>query len=202
MKKAGLTILFALITVTAFATGNQPLDDLKGPIDRVIVILNDPQYAAADQKAAQRDKMWEIVRTVFDFQEISKRTLAKNWKLFSKGQQDAFVDVYADFLAHTYLDKIQGEYKGNEKVLYLEQEFFSDSKALIKTKIVRESGVEIPIDYRMLQASQGWRIYDVNIEGVSLVQNYRSQFNQILMKETPDQLIERLKKKRGEQIKD
>ncbi|MEW6670982.1 MAG: ABC transporter substrate-binding protein [Thermodesulfobacteriota bacterium] len=200
MKKTLTFILFFLIGTAAFASGIQPMDALKGPIDRVIGVLKDPQYQAADQKSRQRDKMWEIVQGVFDFQEISRRTLANNWKLLSPGQQKEFVDVFSEFLGNTYLDKIQGEYK-NEKVLYLGQDTLSETKVLIRTKILRENNVEVPVDYSMLLRDQGWKIYDVNIEGVSLVQNYRSQFSQILMKETPAQLIERLKKKREEQKK-
>ena len=200
MKRTSTAILFVLISMAAYASGNQPMDDLKGPIDQVVDILKDPQYQAADQKARQRDKMWTIIQAVFDFQEISRRTLANNWKLLSPDQQKEFVDVFSEFLGNTYLDKIQGEYK-NEKVLYLGQDMLTESKALIKTKILRENNVDIPVDYSMLRLDQGWKIYDVNIEGVSLVQNYRSQFNQILMKEIPAQLIDRLKKKREEQKK-
>ena len=200
MKKTLTIILFVLISMAASASGNQPMDELKGPIDQVIGILKDPLYQAADQKTRQRDKMWEIIQTVFDFQEISKRTLANNWKLLSPDQQKEFSTVFSEFLGNTYLDKIQGEYK-NEKVLYLGQDMLTESKALIKTKILRENNVDIPVDYSMLLQDQRWKIYDVNIEGVSLVQNYRSQFKQILMKETPAQLIDRLKKKREEQKK-
>jgi len=198
VKTTGTVVLFVLISMAAYASGNQPMDALKGPVDQVIAILKDPQFQPADQKVRQRDKMWEIIRTVFDFQEISKRTLANNWKLLAPDQQKEFTAVFSEFLGNIYLDRIQGEYK-NEKVLYLGQDMLTESKALIKTKIFRENNVEIPVDYRMQQEAQGWKIYDVNIEGVSLVQNYRSQFREILMKETPAQLIDRLKKKREEQ---
>ncbi len=189
-----LTILFVGISSTA--RGAEPMDALKGPIEKVVGILRDPQYKEA-QKDVQRAKLWDLIQGVFDFTEISKRTLARNWKKFSPEQRKSFTDAFAQLLGNTYLDRMQGGYK-NEVVVYLDEKMVSENKYVVKTKVVREA-IEIPIDYSMFKSQGEWKIYDVNIEGVSLVKNYRTQFRKILSKETPDQLIDRVKKKTAAQ---
>ncbi|MBW1696246.1 MAG: ABC transporter substrate-binding protein [Deltaproteobacteria bacterium] len=178
--------------------GTQPVDALKAPIDEVIRILKDPQYNDAAKKSVQREKIWNIIQGIFDFKEISMRTLAGNWKKLSPEQQKEFINVFSRFLGNIYLDRIQSGYS-DEKIVYESQEMLSETKAVVKTKIVRDNNMEIPVDYRMRKRGNTWKIYDVRIEGVSLVKNYRTQFKQILMKETPDQLIERIKRKVEEQ---
>lgn len=199
--KRSLAVIALLLNgwiVSAYAA--QPMETLKGPIDQVLAVLKDPRYQGADRKKLQRDKLWEIIRPVFDFEEISKRTLAINWKRFSADQQKEFTTVFSKFLGNTYLDKIQGEYQ-NETIVFLDEEMYSDTKAFVRTKVVRKDKSDIPINYSMMRIDGIWRIYDVHIEGVSLVKNYRSQFNELLGRETPAQLIERLKKKLDAQQK-
>lgn len=196
-----LIAILLLTTVTvSFALETQPIDVLKTPINRVISILKDPQYHDAAKKDEQREKMWEIIQSVFDFKEISRRTLARNWKHFGPEQQKQFIHVFSEFLGDNYLNRIQSEYK-NQRVIYKSQKMLSGNKALIRTKILRENDIEIPVDYKMKARNHVWKIYDVNIEGVSLVNNYRSQFARILLKETPEQLIKRLKIKLARQKK-
>jgi phospholipid transport system substrate-binding protein len=172
----------------------KPLEELKPPFDKVITILNDPKYKTDESlKSEQRDQIWKTVDVVFDFKEVSKRALARNWRKFSDSEKKKFTDVFGMFLGNTYMDKIQGEYH-NEKIVYGDEKIVDDKWALVRTKIKREA-LEIPVDYKMKLINGHWKIYDVVVEGVSLVKNYRTQFNTILKKETPAQLIERLKKK-------
>jgi phospholipid transport system substrate-binding protein len=194
MKKQIMYVLFALIvTIPCSAKGIEPLDALKGPVDQVLDILNDPHYQDAALKDAQREKIWETTRQAFDFEIMAKLALARNWKKFAVQQRKEFTGLFAELLESTYVDKIQGGYE-EEKILYLGQKMVSDSKARVTTKILR-NGVDIPIVYSMLNRNDVWRIYDIKIEGVSLIKNYRTQFGHILAKDSPDQLIERLKKK-------
>ncbi len=172
----------------------KPLDALRPSIDQAIAILNDPKYKADESlKSEQRDKIWKTVKSVFDFDEISKRTLARDWRTFSSSEKKEFTDVFGTFLGNTYMDKIQGEYH-NEKIVYGDEQIVDDKWALVRTSIKRET-LEIPVDYKMKLIDGDWRIYDVVVEGISLVKNYRIQFSSILKKETPAQLIERLRKK-------
>ncbi|QTA79067.1 Intermembrane phospholipid transport system binding protein [Desulfonema limicola] len=193
MKKIIYIITAVFFCMAGFVHGaeHQPLDELKVPMEKAISILKDPQYQK--QKEAQREKIWEIVNQTFDFKAISMRTLAKNWKLFSDKQKEEFTSVFTELLKNTYIDKIQGEFH-NEEIIFTGQDIISSTKARVNTKILREK-IEIPMDYSMSLSNDKWMIYDVNIEGVSLVKNYRNQFKEILAKETPAQLIQRLKEK-------
>lgn len=198
-KPLFLSLLLLLTLFAPPAFGTQALDTLKEPIDQIIQILNDPQYKDPSKRDFQHDKIWEIVRTIFDFKVIARLTVGRYWKKFIPSQKEAFTDVFSQFLGNTYISKIQGGYQ-NEKVVFLGQKMISESKALVKTKIIR-AGVEIPINYRMYRRKDNWKIYDLKIEGVSLVKNYRDQFRKILLKESPTQLIERVQKKLENQKK-
>ena len=195
---AGIMMVWMVAAFPAAAFAAEPMSVIKAPVDAVIAILNDPKYKAPGEKRLQRDRIWKTVRPMFDFEEISRRTVARNWQDFSSAEKTAFADVFAQFLGNTYIDKIQGEYH-NERIAYLGQDFYSDVYAEVKTHIVRET-VEIPVDYRMFKNEDGeWKVYDIIVEGVSLVKNYRTQFASILRKKTPAQLIEQLNEKLAEQ---
>ncbi|RPH51895.1 MAG: ABC transporter substrate-binding protein [Desulfobacteraceae bacterium] len=199
MKKTAVFLLCIFFASVSFSADTGPMDALKGPVDEGIRLLSDPKYKNPSLKRVQREKIWEIVRKAFDFTELSGRALAANWKTLNPQQRKEFTEVFSDVLGNTYLDKIQGGFR-DEKVAYLGQEKVSDTKAVVKTKIIREKG-EIPVDYSMRFKNDSWKVYDVHVEGVSLVQNYRSQFNEILSKDSPDELIKRLEKKLAEQQK-
>ena len=195
---AGMLMLSIVAFGPTALASVEPMAVIKEPIDAVIVILNDPQYKDPETKTAQRSEIWKIVQPMFDFNEVSMRALARNWKRFSATEQEAFVDVFSQFLGNTYIDKIQGEYH-NEQIVYLGQKIHKEEYAEVKTKIVREA-VEIPVNYRMRKKSQGqWKVYDIIVEGVSLVKNYRTQFASILNKKSPAQLIEQLNGKLEDQ---
>ncbi len=196
MSIATLVLLICGQSVLA----GEPMDALKAPMDEALALLRDPQYSSDDpqKKAMQREKFWAIVEPVFDFNELSKRTLARNWKKFNEAQKAEFANVFGDLLGNIYVDRIQGGYS-DETVEFGNQRIHeSRPLAVVKTFIV-SSRNRIPVDYSLIQKNGAWRVYDVKVEGVSLVKNYRSQFKEILSKETPDELIERLKKKVAEQ---
>lgn len=196
----GVLAFLLLATNPSAAASMEPMETIKAPVDTVIVILNDPQYQVAGAKSAQRDEIWKVVKPMFDFDEIAKRAVARNWNDFNAAEKAAFTDVFAQFLGNTYIDKIQGEYH-NEQIVYLGQDFYSDTYAEVKTQIVRET-LSIPVNYRMIKGGDGrWMVYDIIVEGVSLVKNYRTQFASILSKDKPAQLIQRLNEKLAEQNK-
>lgn len=195
MYKMASVFLVVMMSLSGLAyASEQPMDALRKPIDEVISILKDPQYQNAEQKKAQGEKIWDIIRKVFDFDRISKLALGKYRKNFSDEQLKTFSGHFARLIEDSYLNKIQAEYK-NEKVNYLEQKI-RDDKALVRTEVIREN-VKIPVDYLMQLENDLWRIYDVKVEKVSLVKNYRSQFERLLGEEsrTPDQLIEQVREK-------
>ena len=201
MKRCCLFLsVFLLLAIGQTVSAGEPIDVLKGPMDEALALLRDPQYKADDpgKKAEQRSKFWAIIEPVFDFKELSKRTLARNWKKFNATQQADFADVFSELLGNIYVDRIQGGF--SDETVEFGDQFLHDSRplAVVKTFIV-SSRNRIPVDYSMVKKGEEWRVYDVKVEGVSLVKNYRSQFKEILAKETPDQLIDRLKQKVEEQ---
>jgi phospholipid transport system substrate-binding protein len=193
-----LCILCLFIGATAAAVESlTPMETVRERIDQVIEILNDPAGADPEQRVAQRTRLWQIASPMFDFLEISRRTVGPKWQAFSDIEKERFVEVFTEFLSNTYLDRMQGEYQ-NEKIEYL-QELVREPLALVRTKLVRE-GTEMPIDYRLRQTDGVWKIYDILVEnGVSIVQNYRVQFQSILQKESPSDLIQRLEVRLKEQ---
>ena len=197
---AAVMAVFLVMAFPAAAVSMEPMAVIKVPVDTVIAILNDPQYKVTGTKSAQRDEIWKIVKPMFDFVEIAKRAVARNWSDFNEAEKASFTDVFSQFLGNTYIDKIQGEYH-NEQIVYLGQDFYSDTYVEVKTQIVRET-LTIPVNYRMLKDRDGqWKVYDIIVEGVSLVKNYRTQFASILSKDKPAQLIQQLNDKLAEQNK-
>jgi phospholipid transport system substrate-binding protein len=194
-----LTVLL-LLPLAGTAAAGEPMDVLKAPMDEALAVLRDPRYDTDDpaKKAEQREKFWAIVEPVFDFEEVSKRTLARNWSKFNASQQERFVEVFAQLLGNIYVDRIQGGY--SDETIQFDEEFIHDSRplAVVKTLIVSERN-RIPVDYSLIKNNGAWRVYDVKVEGISLIKNYRSQFKEILSRESPDELIERLKEKVAEQ---
>ena len=194
MKKYCLiSIMLSMIFIVSSLAGDA-MTDLKVNIDTVIdMIKNKEKASTPEEKAIQRKKIFEIAQNLFNFTEMSKRTLGKDWKQLSPEKQKQFSDLFARFLANIYYQRL-GEYT-NEKVKYLGQRQHKN-KSLVKTVIVTQKN-EIPMDYKMLKTDK-WRIYDVSIEGVSLIQNYRSQFHKILRTQGFDNLMTMMTKKLGQ----
>ena len=174
------------------------MDVLKGGIDQVISILKAPEFQDEGARSTQREEIWRVIREIFDFDEMAGRTTAQYWRIFSRDEKKEFSVLFSKLLGDTYLDKIQ-KYS-DEDIVYLSQEGINEVKSLVKTKLVRKD-LDIPISYNMYKTSGTWKVYDVNIEGVSLVQNYRAQFTKILINKSPAALIEMLKNKLSEQGK-
>lgn len=190
-------VMFFSILTPGYAEVMSPRAALQGPIDEIIKVLNDPGYKTPDQRADQRNKIWEIANPMFDFTEISRRSVGKPWLKFSEQEKIRFTEVFSKFFGATYIDKLQGEYN-NEKI-NIGKELIKGDRALVQTKLLRES-TAVALDFRLKQIGGQWKIYDVLVEnGVSLVKNYRVQFSSALQKESPAQLIETLEKRLAEQ---
>jgi phospholipid transport system substrate-binding protein len=170
------------------ATASGPQDTLEKSIAAVIDILKDPSLAGHGQDNPRRTKLIGAIDGVFDSAELARRAVARDWDKFTPDQQTRFTEAFRKLLERTYMDRIESY--TDQRVEYLSETLYGDDKAEVATK-VSSKGTDIPISYRMIKKN-GWRVYDVVIEGVSLVQNYRNQFGQILMKETPEQLIGRV----------
>lgn len=171
-----------------------PMHSLQKPVEEVLRILTDPRYRNGDYLAEQKEKLWAIAGDVFDFEAIARGTLTRNrWKSFTPEQRREFTDIFTRFLGNNYFNRIQGKLQ-NERILFLSEVMKTEKKALVKTKIIRKA-VEIPVDYSMWKRQGKWRVYNVHVEGASLLGNYRDDFERVLRKEPPERLIEMLKEK-------
>lgn len=171
-----------------------PMAALKGPIEAVIEILGASRYKDGQNRQEQYEKLWDIARQIFDFEAIARGTLKRfRWEAFTPDQRTAFTEAFTDFLGNNYFNQVQGKYQ-NEQVVFDDVRMKSETKALVKTRILREA-VEIPVDYSLWTRGGRWRIYNVTIEGASLLGNYRNEFERVLQKESPDHLISLLREK-------
>ena len=158
------------------------------------LVQNGPSDAAA---IAQRsDKIRELIREMFDFNEISRRALSRHWQTLQHDEQGEFVMLFRDLLERAYLTQI--ERVGNEKITFLGESIAGDGAALVRSKLVTRQGSEIPLDYRMHMLNGGWRIYDVVVQGVSFIASYRTQFDRVIRAQSYSALRERLQKKAEE----
>lgn len=185
----GLVILF-LCSFPAYA--GAPLDTVQVNANKVLEVLRDPKLKPASAKEIKKKKLEVIYAEMFDEVELSRRTLARHWTRLNDEQRKEFVHLYHQVLEKAYVDKILSY--TDEKVVYDREAVTSDHLAEVYTRVITASK-EIPISYRVVLNDGTWRVYDVVVENVSLVQNYRTQFNEILAKNTPEQLLEILRKK-------
>ncbi|MGA2516769.1 MAG: ABC transporter substrate-binding protein [Thermodesulfobacteriota bacterium] len=187
----GLGILmFFLSTLPVYA--GAPLDTVQTNVNKVLDVLRDPKLKAESAKEIKKEKLEAMYEQMFDEVELSMRSLGGNWKKLSPAQQQEFIQLYRQVLGRAYIDEILSF--TNEKIVFSKENMLSNNQAEVQTKIITSSK-EIPIFYRVILKDGIWKVYDVVVENVSLVQNYRSQFNSILAKKTPDQLLEILRKK-------
>lgn len=166
------------------------LKDVERTVDEVIkTVKKFPSDKQLDQRRAELRK---IINPRFDFDEMSKRCLGTYWKEINADQQAEFVKLFSDLLARTYLAKIETVEEGMVK---FDSEKLEPPRALVKTTI-KYKGDNFPLDYKLLTTDQGWRVYDVIIENIGLVANYRNEFAGIIRKEGFDGLLQRLRDKK------
>ena len=172
-----------------------PTDQLREYTDQVIKILDDPALARGDRRAAVR----KIAHEAFDVTETARRVLARHWQARTPAERDEFTQLFADLLERTYIARLD-EY-GGERIRYV-GESIDGELATVRARIVTHVGVEVPVESRMVRRGERWLIYDVLIENVSLVANYRSQFDRIVRSSSYEELVRRLKQKRDEFLND
>jgi phospholipid transport system substrate-binding protein len=172
-----------------------PTDQLREYTDQVIKVLDDPALARGDRRAAVR----KIAHEAFDVNETARRVLARHWQTRTPAERDEFTQLFADLLERTYIARLD-EY-GGERIRYV-GESIDGELATVRARIVTRAGIEVPVESRMVRRGERWLIYDVLIENVSLVANYRSQFDRIVRTSSYEELVRRLKQKRDEFLND
>ena len=175
----------------------QARQTLETAVNRILDAIRNPDYVNPNTRAPLRRQIEDEVYHIFDFGEFSSRTVGPRWRSFSAEQKKAFSDAFADLLLNTYLNKITG-YNG-ETVAYTGETVSPDGdKVEVRTVITMKDGKKTPVNYRMLYKDGSWRVYDVIIENISLVKNYRTQFQDILNSASPEELTARVSAKARE----
>jgi phospholipid transport system substrate-binding protein len=185
-----LAAAFVLVSTPRIVTAGEPTEQLRGHVDAVIKTLQNPDLQKPDKAQERRAAVRKIAEQIFDFEETAKRSLGRHWQSRTPQERQEFVRVFTDLLEHSYLSKIE-QYQG-EKIAYI-GETVDGTQGTVKTRIVTPKGTEVPIDYRMERANNRWLVYDVLIEGVSLIGNYRTQFNKIIQTSSWDDLVQKMK---------
>lgn len=194
MKKQlmGVMIILAVLIFSLPVFAGVALNSVQKSVNDVLDVLRDPKLKPASAMEMKKEKLRVIYKNMFDEMEFSKRTLTRNWNSFTPAQRTEFVNLFEQVLENSYADKILSY--TNEKVEFYKENKLSNTQVEVQSKIITSSK-EIPIFYRMIFKDGKWKVYDVVIENVSLVQNYRTQFNDILAKDKPEKLLETLRKK-------
>jgi phospholipid transport system substrate-binding protein len=195
---------FGIVMLLALALGagdpawaGAPTEQLRTQIDRVIRVLEDPAMKKDGRLVERRSAIRRIANEIFDFTETTRRSLGPHWHARTREEREEITRLFADLLERSYISKI--ELYGGEKIAYLGDAVDGD-QAIVRTRIVTKNGAEVPIEYRMLRKNNRWLVYDVIIEGVSLVANYRSQFNKIIQTSSYAELVKKMKVKQEEFI--
>jgi phospholipid transport system substrate-binding protein len=167
-------------------------DTVKSDVAAVLKILKNPANKGEAGKKLKQEQIRTISLRMFDFTELSRRTLGLNWNKFSTAQRQEFINLFKGILEDAYIDKITSY--TDEKIQYTKEIQLSENSVEVQSIIITKSA-EIPVYYRMLSKDGQWKVYDVVIEGVSLVNNYRSQFREMLASNPPEYLLDTLRKK-------
>jgi phospholipid transport system substrate-binding protein len=182
--------LLVFMVIPALAGADQPIEALQRGVEEGLRILNDPEFNKAGRKDAQLQKLRIILERLFDFREFSRRVLGVYWEDFTPLQRETFIRLFAEFLGRFYMGQLQEKYK-DERLIYVSQEMIAAGRALVRVKVVWKAQ-EIPVDLRMIKRKGQWKIYDIQVLGISAVSNYRAQFESLLSQEAPAFVIERL----------
>lgn len=188
-----LAIAGIMLASTAFATVT---DDVRNTVDEIIRIVSDKEMKKHANEQKRRSAIKKSLATIFDHQEMAKRSLGKHWNQRSPEERKQFVNLFASLLENSYASKIESY--NNEKIVYIKESIDNDY-AEVKSKVITPKRDEFTLDYKLIKQSSGkWVVYDVVIEGVSLVSNYRTQFNKIISTNGYPELVKKLQAKNNE----
>lgn len=188
----GLTAVGLILgATTAVSAKGQPLDVLRDKVERGLAILNDPRYRTDPDRVRQEERVWELATEIFDYAIMSRLVLSSHWHDFTPEQRQAFAREFAAFLRRTYLPGLLAQYDG-ERIAFVRQVMIADNRARVEA-LVEWRDREIPVTARMIRRNDQWRVYDLRSLGISAVQIYRAQFQWLLRRETPADVIRILK---------
>ena len=188
-----VTLVIAIVfLIPLYGFAATPLETVQTGVNKVLATLTDPAFKTKS-KDQQVSELTVVISTIFDFDELSKRTLGREWRKMSDAQQQEFVKLFRELLQGVYADRLLAY--SDQKVIFDKENMLKKGQAEVQSYLQTSDGKKIPLFYRMTDKSGSWKVYDVIIEGVSMVKNYRTQFREILAKDSPEKLLQILRDK-------
>jgi phospholipid transport system substrate-binding protein len=193
----GRMVLVLLVACFGFARpayAGEPLDLVRTAADKAIQIVKDPKLQSEDKKKERVERLREAVNPIFDYEEMAKRALGSHWRRRTPAEQEEFVKLFRDFLERVYSDKI--DLYAGEKVLF-GREAMDNDFAQVESSLVSSRGDEVTVIYKLRRVEAKWKVYDAVVENISIVNNYRSQFDRVISSSSYEELVKRLRGKAG-----
>jgi phospholipid transport system substrate-binding protein len=188
----GTLLFFAAALGPARATAGAPTEQIKATVEQAVLVLKDPELRPPSKTKERRDQLRQILFARFDFSEMAKRALGANWRRRTPEEQQEFIRLFTELLERAYAETI--ETYTDEKIVYV-NERHDGSYADVQSKILTTKGEEFSINYKTHLIGGEWRVYDVVVENISMVNNYRSQFNRVIANSSYQELVRRLRDK-------
>ena len=199
MKQKSAIAVAALLLFVLWApspsSAGAPTEQIRASVDKIVAILNNPQLKSAAKTKERRDQLRQAISSRFDFTEMARRSLGSQWRRIGPKEQEEFVRLFTDLLERAYIDRIEGY--SDEKFAYV-REILDKNYAEVNSRIVTHNGEEFSLNYKVLLKNGEWKVYDVVVENISLVNNYRSQFTRIIANSSYEELVRRMKDKQIE----
>jgi phospholipid transport system substrate-binding protein len=188
-----IVVFFAvLLILPSVVIAGAAKDTVEAQISKMLAKMQTPEFKGMERDA-KLTEIHTLINEVFDWQELSRRTLGREWKKFTPDQQKEFVSLFEDLLENIYADRILAY--THEKIEFGKETELKKGRVEVESYIITTDNKKVPLFYRMTNKSGQWRVYDIVIEGVSMVKNYRGQFRQILSKKKPEDLLQTLREK-------
>ena len=198
----GLTMLLLSaiwLSFSGLAMAGEPTDLVRHTTDQVLKILDDPQFQAPNRQAERQERLHKLADQVFDWQEIARRALAVHWRGRTPQEQQEFTKLFRDLVEGTYLNRLETAAQEKRDIQYVGEQL-DGSRAVVRTIVVTRRNQQVPIEYRLHKVDGRWLIYDVLVEGISLVNNYRSQFNRIITSSSYNELVQKMKTRQVDEL--
>lgn len=186
----GSLFVFLTLFMALPSLAGQPMEQLKETTDKIIAIVSDPALKPPEKAKEKKRLIRKAVDERFDWEEMSRRSLARHWKRRTDDEKKEFINLFGKLLERTYLEQV-GNYSG-EKVLYLNETIDESGFGDVRIKIITKQETEIPVRYKVKKNGDGWYVYDISVEGRSLINNYRKQFQQMPYKKLLKQLKDKV----------
>ena len=197
MKKKRIPIYLTLLLLFFYvfpsrASAGAPTEQIRASVDKVLAILRNPQLKSPAKAKERRDQLRQVISARFDFAEMARRSLGSQWRRLGPKEQEEFVRIFTDLLERAYIDRIESY--SNEKFVY-SRENVDKNFAELESRIVTQKGEEFSIHYKAYLVNDEWKVYDVVVENISLINNYRSQFSRVITNSSYEELVRRMKEK-------